>query len=151
MPMKPDGRHSKRNITCEDFAGYECHFRCRIGTIALFPTSEEVFALAENGAFEAFISASTFSDLYYVIRKQKGRSLALDFVESIAQAFQIATVDRAVISLAFTLGFADFEDAIQCAAVIEKQLDGIVTRDTQDFTQAAIQVFTPIELMRAIV
>ncbi len=77
-----------------------------------FPQAEEVFALAENTAFEAFISASTFSDLYSVIRKQKSQSLALDFVESIAQVLQIAIVDRAVISLAFTLGFADFEDAI---------------------------------------
>lgn len=96
-----------------------------------FSQAEEVFALAENGAFEAFISASTLSDLYYVICKQKSRSLAFDFVESIAQAFQVAMVDRAVISLAFTLGFADFEDAIQCATAIENQLDGIVTRDTQ--------------------
>ncbi|MEP0981829.1 PIN domain-containing protein [Leptolyngbya sp. FACHB-17] len=96
------------------------------------------------------MSASTFSDLYYVIRKQKGRSMALDFLENIAQAFQIATVDRAVISLAFTLGFADFEDAIQCATVVRNQLDGIVTRDTQDFAQAEIQVFTPISLVEAI-
>ncbi|MER3434087.1 MAG: PIN domain nuclease [Leptolyngbya sp. ERB_1_1] len=115
-----------------------------------FPQAEEVFALAENGAFEALISASTFSDLYYVIRKQKGRSLALDFVENLAQAFQIATVDRAVISLAFTLGFPDFEDAIQCATAIENQLDGIVTRDTQDFAQATIQIFTPTALIQAI-
>lgn len=99
-----------------------------------FSQSEEVLSLAENGAFEAFISASTFSDLYYIIRKQKSRSLAFNFVDSVAQAYQIATVDRAVISLALTLGFQDFEDAIQCATAIVNQLDAIVTRDAQDYT-----------------
>lgn len=115
-----------------------------------FEQAEEVFVLAENGVFEAFISASTLSDLYYIIRRQKGRSLALDFIESIAQTFQIAAVDRTVVSLAFTLGISDFEDAIQCATVIENQLDGIVTRDTEDFDQATIQVFTPTALIQAI-
>lgn len=97
-----------------------------------FLQSEEVLSLAEDGMSEAFISASTFSDLYYVIRKQKGRLLAFNFVDSVAQVYQIATVDQAVISLALTLGFLDFEDAIQCATAIVNQLDAIVTRDTQD-------------------
>lgn len=112
--------------------------------------AEEVFVLAENAVFEGFVSASTFSDLYYTVRRQKGRSLAPDFVESIAQTFQIATVDRAVISLAFTLGFPNFEDAIQCATAIEHQLDGIITRDTEDFAQATIPIFTPIALIQAL-
>jgi predicted nucleic acid-binding protein len=116
----------------------------------LFSKSEEVLSLAENGAFEAFISASTFSDLYYVIRKQKGRSLAFNFVDSIAEVYQIASVDRAVISLALTLGFQDFEDGIQCATASVNQLDAIVTRNAEDYTQSPVQVFTPLALIQAL-
>lgn len=78
-----------------------------------FSDSEQVLAFAEEGRIEAYISASTFGDLYYIIRKDKGRDLALEFLSNIASVCQVATVDEAVISMALTANFRDFEDAIQ--------------------------------------
>jgi hypothetical protein len=40
---------------------------------AYLEESEQVLFLVEQGRFQGYISASTFSDLYYIIRKQKGR------------------------------------------------------------------------------
>lgn len=36
-------------------------------------TSEQVLLLVEQGQVEGYISASTFGDLYYIIRKARGR------------------------------------------------------------------------------
>ena len=66
----------------------------------------------------ADISASTFSDLFYILRKNKGKSLAIDFLRHIVSFCQIATVDDAVIRQALAGNFKDFEDAIQYNAAI---------------------------------
>ncbi|GBL11309.1 hypothetical protein MSj_02812 [Microcystis aeruginosa Sj] len=42
-----------------------------------FTNSETVLAFFEQGQIEGYISASTISDLYYLIRKQKGRDLTI--------------------------------------------------------------------------
>lgn len=115
-----------------------------------FQSSDRAFALIEQGRAEGFISATTYSDLYYIIRKTQGHDWTLAFLRRLSGICQVAKVDQAVISLALSLEFPDFEDAIQYATAIENQLDGIVTRDTQDFAQAAIQIFTPIALVEAI-
>ncbi|GAX40066.1 PilT protein domain protein [Tolypothrix sp. NIES-4075] len=45
-----------------------------------FEDSEAVLLFAEQGQVEGYISASTFSDLYYIIRREKGRDLTLEFL-----------------------------------------------------------------------
>ena len=77
-----------------------------------FGDSETVLSLVELGQIEGYISASTFSDLYYIIRKDKGRDLTLEFLRDIASFRQIATVDGAAITMALAANFRDFEDAI---------------------------------------
>ena len=39
--------------------------------------SEQVLSLIEKGTIAGYISASTFSDLYYIIRKARGRDWTL--------------------------------------------------------------------------
>ncbi|WP_039961702.1 type II toxin-antitoxin system VapC family toxin, partial [Kamptonema sp. PCC 6506] len=65
-----------------------------------FPDSDRVLSFVEQGQVEGYISGSTFSDLYYIIRRGKGRDSTLAFLRQLATFCQVATVDRAVISLA---------------------------------------------------
>lgn len=78
-----------------------------------YDDSDHIFSFIEAGQLEGYVSASTFSDLYYIIRKQRGRDWTLTFLNSLASVCQVATVDEAVISMALTANFRDFEDAIQ--------------------------------------
>jgi predicted nucleic acid-binding protein len=43
-------------------------------------TSEQVLVLVEQREVEGFISASTFSDLYYIIRKARGRDWTIAYL-----------------------------------------------------------------------
>ncbi len=113
-----------------------------------FSDSETVLSFVELGQMEGYISASTFSDLYYIIRKEKGRNLALEFLREIATFCQVATVDRAVISIALTANFRDFEDAIQHSTAVVNHLDAIVTRNPQDFPVVTPRIITPTLLVQ---
>ncbi|MEI2581426.1 type II toxin-antitoxin system VapC family toxin [Scytonema sp. PRP1] len=113
-----------------------------------FGDSETVLSIVEQGQLEGYISASTFSDLYYIIPKDKGRDLTLEFLREISTFCQIATVDRAAIRMALTANFKDFEDAIQYSTAVINQLDAIVTRNPQDFPIATPRILTPGQLIQ---
>jgi predicted nucleic acid-binding protein len=112
--------------------------------------SEQLFLLLEQGRFEAYVSASTFSDLYYIIRKQRRHEWTLTFLTRLVSVCQIATVDQTVISMALTLNFRDFEDAIQYSTAVMNQLDAIATRNSQDFAEAALQIMTSDSLIQTL-
>ncbi len=112
--------------------------------------SETVLAFVEQGQIEGYISASTISDLYYIIRKQKGRDLTIEFLQVILTFCQIATVNQTVITMAFTTNFKDFEDAIQYSTAVVNQLDGIITRNPQDFPVVTPRIITPEQLIEEI-
>jgi predicted nucleic acid-binding protein len=115
-----------------------------------FEASEQVLAFAEQGQITGYISASTFGDLYYVIRKNKGQEQTLDFLRKISRFCQVATVDQAMVSMALAANFSDFEDAVQYSTVVLNHLDAIVTRNPQDFSEAALQIITPDALIQAL-
>lgn len=110
--------------------------------------SEQVFLFAQQRQIEGYVSASTFGDLYYIIRKNKGRDWTLTFLNRLASVCQVATVDEAVISMALTANFRDFEDAIQYSTTIVNQLDAIVTRDAADFPVSTTRILTPTQLIQ---
>ncbi|MEW6492820.1 MAG: PIN domain-containing protein [Cyanobacteriota bacterium] len=113
-----------------------------------FEASQQVLLLVEQGQIEGYISASTFGDLYYIIRRSRGREWTTDFINWLVTYCQIATVNEAVIRMALTSNFRDFEDAIQYATAVINQLDAIVTRNPQDFPVTTPRIMTPNQLIQ---
>ena len=112
-----------------------------------FVDSEEIIYLAEQKQITAYISASTISDIYYIIRKIKGKELALDFLKNIISICQVANVDSRIISMALNMNFKDFEDAIQYSSAVINQLDIIVTRNIKDFLFSQPKILTPSQFL----
>ncbi|MDB9412084.1 type II toxin-antitoxin system VapC family toxin [Microcystis aeruginosa] len=112
-----------------------------------FTNSETVLAFVEQGQIEGYISASTISDLYYLIRKQKGRDLTIEFLQEILTFCQIATVNQDAIRMAFKTNFQDFEDSIQYSTALVNKLDAIITRNPQDFPIITPRIITPEQLI----
>lgn len=113
-----------------------------------FPDSDRVLSFVEQGQVEGYISGATFSDLFYIIRRSKGRDSKLAFLRQLATFCQVATVDRSVISMALNANFKDFEDAIQYSTAVINQLDAIVTRNQQDFPVTTPRILTPAQLIQ---
>ncbi|MHC5723755.1 MAG: type II toxin-antitoxin system VapC family toxin [Nostoc sp.] len=113
-----------------------------------FSNSDTVVSFVEEGQIEGYICASSFSDLYYIIRKDKGRNLALEFLREIVTFCRVATVDSTTINMALNTNFRDFEDAIQYSTAVLNQLDAIITRNPRDFPVATPTIITPEELIQ---
>ncbi len=110
--------------------------------------SEQVLLLVEQGQVEGYISASTFSDLYYIIRKGRGGEWTLNYLRQLVTFCQVATVDRAAITMALAANFKDFEDAIQYSTGVLNHVDAIITRNSQDFPVLRPRIITPEQLIQ---
>lgn len=51
---------------------------------AFYAESDRILTLAEEAQIQGYVSASTFSDLYYIIRRDKGRDWTLEFLRELA-------------------------------------------------------------------
>lgn len=113
------------------------------------PFVEDAARLIERidaGEIEGFIAATTITNLYYIVRKSAGVTVAQDAITQILASLQICAVDRAVLEQAIGLNFRDFEDGVQYACAIANGVDAIVTRDASGFVNAEIPVISPQEL-----
>lgn len=115
-----------------------------------FADSDRILVFSEQGSIQDYVSAATFGDLYYILRKSRGKDWTLQFLRRLVTFCAIATVDDAVIRQALAGNFKDFEDGIQYSAAIASQLDGIVTRNPKDFTDTTIPIYAPQKLIEAI-
>ncbi|MBD1886963.1 PIN domain-containing protein [Microcoleus vaginatus] len=113
-----------------------------------FAESDRILTFVEEGQIQGYVSASTFSDLYYIIRRDKGRDWTLEFLRQLATFCQVATVDNSVISMALTCNFKDFEDAIQYSTAAINRIDAIVTRNPRDFPVTTPRILTPNQLIQ---
>ncbi|MGL5834959.1 MAG: type II toxin-antitoxin system VapC family toxin [Waterburya sp.] len=115
-----------------------------------FADSEQIIYFAEQKQILGYVSASTISDIYYIIRKSKSKELALEFLLNLSVFCQIAVVDSSVISMALNANFKDFEDAIQYSTAMINSLDIIVTRNPQDFPVGIPRILTPNQLIEEV-
>ena len=110
----------------------------------------QVLGLSKGGV-EVFISASTVTDIFYIIQKEhKNKSTALSLLKYLLSIVDIAAVSRDEIYRAIDLNWGDFEDAVQYAVGESILVDYIVTRNITDFSSATLPVISPDELLHNI-
>ncbi|MEG3435735.1 PIN domain-containing protein [Pannus brasiliensis CCIBt3594] len=101
----------------------------------------------ESRTIEGFISATTITDVHYLVGRQtKSAETAIMAVTRLLALMEICPVDRAVLERAISIGLADFEDAVQVACAITAELETIVTRDLSGFVGSPIPTRSPEEL-----
>lgn len=101
----------------------------------------------ESGQVEGFMSATTVTDVHYLVRRQtKSAEVAIAAVTQLLGLMEICAVDRGVLEQAIALGLTDFEDAVQVASAIKLGLKAIVTRDLDGFTGSPIRVLSPKDM-----
>ena len=110
------------------------------------PFVEQAVALLEltrQNRVDVFLSATTITDLYYIVRRAKDRQAALDFLRDLLLFVDIAAVDREVILRAMDAGMTDFEDAVQAASAQHAGIDAVVTRNLEDFQDSGLTIYDP--------
>ena len=70
-----------------------------------------------KGGIEVLISASTITDIYYIVRRElKNKEIAIALLKNMIINLSIAAVSGNGIHRAIDLEWADFEDAVQYVA-----------------------------------
>jgi predicted nucleic acid-binding protein len=106
----------------------------------------KLFAKIDAGEIAGFIAATTITNIYYIIRKAAGVTVAQDAISQILTDLHICAVDKNILETAVALNFRDFEDAVQYACAMKSMVDVIVTRDVSGFLGSEIPVISPGEL-----
>jgi predicted nucleic acid-binding protein len=110
--------------------------------------AHRLFALAETGEIALCLSALCFSNLYYILRKQKGRDEAIDLLRKLKQLVRVSAVAEAEIAFALASSFKDFEDATQYfAAKADAGVSAIITRNKLDYARSELPVLSPDEYL----
>lgn len=103
-------------------------------------------ATSKNIAF--YVSATTITDLYYIIRRSTGKESALGFIKDLLEYVHIAGVDQHTVMQALEAGMSDFEDAIQVYSAKQIDATAIITRNISDFSNAPVPAFTPSAFLK---
>jgi predicted nucleic acid-binding protein len=94
-----------------------------------------------------FVTATTVTDIYYVLKKSDNHTSALEFLQNFLLYADVAGVDKTIIIKALKSGLNDFEDAVQIQSAVFNQISTIVTRNKSDFKTSEVEVFTPEEFL----
>jgi len=103
----------------------------------------ELFDLSEQGIFEAYVSAITPLNIFYIARKANAVRDLRQAIQALLQKVGVCPVDKSILTAAFGLRFVDYEDAVQNSSADALGLDAIVTRDVHDYKYATLPIFTP--------
>ena len=100
-----------------------------------------------EGKVHAHITASTITDIYYILTKQISNDAALEIVRLILQDFNICSVDKDDLYKAAAFPGGDFEDNLQAVCAAKANVDFIVTRDKRGFVYSSVPVLSPSEFL----
>lgn len=118
------------------------------------PFLPEARAVLENiriGRIIGYVTATTLTNIFYIVRRQtKSVERAKQAVSMTLTLMEISLVDRQILEQAFASNLTDFEDAVQEACAKLANLDGIFTRDREDFADSTVRIFSPGELLQVL-
>ena len=112
--------------------------------------AKELFRLAGRKKIEIYVASITPVNAFYTIRKERDKQTAFVAVRGILELVNVCRTDKSTMLYAFSLGFSDYEDAVQCASAVAEDLDAIVTRNTKDYANSPIQIYSPAEFLEVL-
>ncbi|MCM1125157.1 MAG: PIN domain-containing protein [Lachnospiraceae bacterium] len=110
--------------------------------------SAEILGLAKRDDIEEYISASAITDIHYLAYRQlRDKATVRKLMKELLTVVSIASVSEQEIENALDLEWSDFEDSVQYSVAFLQEMDGLVTRNPNDYKNAEIKVWKPEELL----
>lgn len=108
-----------------------------------------VLSLCEEHRIEGFVSASSVTDIYYLVRKYThSAELTYKAVGKLLEIVKVCSVTNNDVLTAFQRKARDFEDCLVATCAKSIRCDYIVTRNKKDFEEFDIPLLTPKELLQ---
>lgn len=103
-----------------------------------------VLSLVETGQVTGCTSSLNFSNLFYIIRKERSREVAITHLRQLASFIKMLSVDEHIVNNALYSAFTDFEDAIQYYTAHHHHIPYLLTRNIKDYKTVDAQVIQVI-------
>jgi len=106
-----------------------------------------ILAIAEEKA-EGFITASSFTDIYYLLRKHlKDKELTKKSLISLLELVKILDVNSTDCEKAFNVPMTDYEDALLALCGKRHKIDYIVTRNIKHFGESPVKAIESKDIL----
>ena len=110
-------------------------------------SSSVVWKLCETEKAKGYVSALTFANLVYIMRKELEPKKIKETLDALSLIFEFSDFNVSDLTHAAELEWDDFEDALQSVTAERVHADYIITRNVRDFTKSKVVAFTPSELI----
>lgn len=116
------------------------------------PYSEQavlLFAFALKHKFSLLVSALSFDNVYYVLRRYGfSHAASIRALKKLQDVTDCVSIHAQTISAALESDFKDFEDGIQYHTALDiGDIDFFITRNLKDYRRSEIQVVSPLHFM----
>ena len=111
-------------------------------------SAEKIFLFGANHVVDLYITASSATDIYYLVRKYLHNAEEAKKVMGKLYSFiEILDVSGTDCVEAIASPIADYEDAVVEKVASRKGMDYLVTRNINDFQNARVKVILPDEFI----
>lgn len=107
-----------------------------------------LFTLADQKKLEIYVSALSFSNIYYLLCRETIAARARKQLCKLKILVTILPVHDKTIESALFSDFKDFEDGIQYFTAVENNIGIILTRNLKDYKTADIPVMTAEQFLK---
>ena len=105
--------------------------------------AERIFDLCEQNQLTGVITASSITDIHYIMRKFVGREKATENLKLLFTVFEIIDVGKTDLLRAMESAVTDFEDALVAVCAKRAKAECIVTRNIAHFANASVLPMEP--------
>ncbi len=113
-----------------------------------YDASKQVLTLCEKGKVKGFISASSVTDIFYILnRLLRDKEAAYKALGKVLEIAKVLTVTNDDVLNAYMAKATDFEDCLLATCAKANKCNAIVTRNKKDFEGFKIELLTPEEVV----
>ena len=113
-----------------------------------YENSRGVLKLCESKKVTGYITSSSVTDIFYIVRKAlKDIDATYKVMGALLDIVGVLSVSGADVQRAFALRAKDFEDCLMSESAKTNKCSGIVTRNAKDFEEFGVELYSPDELL----
>jgi len=113
--------------------------------------AQKLFIMAAEEKIGAHITASSITDIYYLLRKHLyDRDRCKREIFKIVKVFGVLDVTGSDCEKALELPMADYEDALLAACAKRGKMECIITRNIKDFGGSPVRAVLPDDFLKSI-
>ena len=115
-----------------------------------YDAAAKIATLADKGKIEVFVSALTYSTVYYLLSRFENQTQVKEKIRKFKLIAQTSDLTDNIIDRSLSSNFNDFEDALQYYCAIKMDCKILITRNVKDFKESGMPVLSPEEYLKSL-